>query len=212
MNKETIFKVGQKVYDQLFFPDIEGVVTSTNFIPEKSFFEKENGYEGFEEGYKHPYPIEVDFKREQALYRNDGSGFIDFPTLSTKPYNVELTGFEQKESAPTFKEVLEKCEKVYPPNIRRDVEYKEIYPSKELSDAAEAIRRLLFLRDYYNEGWLPDYSAKSGWKFCIVNYADKFIKDTTFSVCRVMIFKTEEIRDKFLEDQKELLEIAKPLL
>ena len=90
---KTVFKVGMKVYDQLMFPDVEGVVTSTNFIPEKSFFDKE---EDFEEDYEHPYPIEVDFKGEQALYKNDGSGFMNSPTLSTKPYTVELQGFEQK--------------------------------------------------------------------------------------------------------------------
>ena len=38
---KTVFKKGQKVYDQMFFPDVEGVVTSTNFIPKKSFFDKE---------------------------------------------------------------------------------------------------------------------------------------------------------------------------
>lgn len=211
MNKETIFKVGQKVYDQMFFPNVEGIITDTNFIPEKSFSEKENGYEGFEEGYEHPYTIEVDFKGEQALYRNDGSGFMDFPTLSTKPYKVELQGFEQKEYAPTYEEVLKKCEKVYPPNIRRDIEYKEIYPSKELSDATEALRKLMFLRDYYNDGWQPNWKDES-LKYIIRNVLDYLSTNHSKYGSYVMAFKSKEIMNKFLEDQKELLEIAKPLL
>lgn len=206
---KTVFKVGVKVYDQLFFPDKEGVVTSTNFIPEKSFFDKEKD---FEEDYEHPYPIEVDFKGQQALYKNDGSGLMDFPTLSTKPYEIEFQGFEQKASVTTFEEVLKNCKKVYPPNIHRDVEYKEIYPSKELSDAAEALRRLLFFRDYYNEDWKPNWNNDRVTKWTIECSRNNLIVTNDITFSKILCFKTEQLADKFLEEQRELLEIAKPLL
>ena len=202
---KTVFKVGMKVYDQLMFPDVEGVVTSTNFIPEKSFFDKE---EDFEEDYEHPYPIEVDFKGEQALYKNDGSGFMDFPTLSTKPYKIEFQGFEQKSPTPTYEEALKeahrKYEYYYLPN---DLEA----PSKELADAAVALLKLLFLRDYYNDGWKPNWKD-NGDKHCIILYKGEFTTIGYSFTFEVLHFKTKEIRDKFLEEQKELLEIAKPLL
>nr|DAU48789.1 MAG TPA: hypothetical protein [Caudoviricetes sp.] len=209
---KTVFKEGMKVYDQLMFPDVEGVVTSTNFIPEKSFFDKEKD---FEEDYEHPYPIEVDFKGEQALYKNDGSGFMDFPTLSTKPYEIEFQGFEQKAPAPTFEEAWEETDRIYEPKSEYDKEEFGGYPSQELANAAEALRRLLFLRDYYNDGWQPNKKDKEQRGVSVTLDCDN-----NFMVWGILketepykfIFKDDETAYKFLEEQKELLEIAKPLL
>ena len=202
---KTVFKKGMKVYDQLMFPDVEGVVTSTNFIPEKSFFDKE---EDFEEDYEHPYPIEVDFKGEQALYKNDGSGFMDFPTLSTKPYKIEFQGFEQKAPAPTYEEVIKearsKGDYYYLPDCLEA-------PSEELVDATIALLKLLFLRDYYNEGWV--YLENSHSAYIIHTSVENELECSYANgINKVMAFKTIEIRNRFFEEQKELLEIAKPLL
>ena len=41
---------------------------------------------------------------------------------------------------------------------------------------------------------------------------DKIERERNYSYRRVLAFKTSEIRYKFFEEQKELLEIAKPLL
>ena len=204
---KTIFKVGMKVYDQLMFPDVEGVVTSTNFIPEKSFFDKE---EDFEEDYEHPYPIEVDFKGEQALYKNDGSGFMYFPTLSTKPYEVEFKGFEQKALVPTFEEVIKearsKGDYYYLPDSLE-------VPSEELCDAVEALLELIFLRDYYNEGWQPDWDDDTVKHTIETCCNDEFvIEPSSTNYPRVLSFKSKKIRNRFFEEQKELLEIARPLL
>jgi len=199
---KTVFKVGMKVYDQLMFPDVEGVVTSTNFIPEKSFFDKE---EDFEEDYEHPYPIEVDFKGEQALYKNDGSGFMDFPTLSTKPYKVELVDFEQKAPTPTYEEVVRDKNYIYlPENL--------VAPNKELAEAAKALLKLLFLRDYYNEGWQPNWKKEREMKYVIYNDSNKLAIIQSYTMSFILAFKEGNIRSKFLEEQRELLEIAKPLL
>lgn len=204
---KTVFKKGMKVYDQLIFPDKEGIVLTTNYIPEK-FFDEDD----FDENYVHPYPIEVEFGSETMLYTSDGdSGMCGLKTLSTKPYKVELQGFEQKAPVPTFEEAWEESEKIYEPKSEYDKEEYGGYPTQELADAAEALRRLLFLRDYYNEGWQPDWT-KATVKYCIEVYWENLsIIDFQFKL-KPIAFKTREIRDKFLEEQKELLEIAKPLL
>ena len=209
---KTMFKVGMKVYDQLFFPDIEGVVTSTNFIPKKSFFDEE---EDSDEDYIHPYPVEVDFKGEQALYKNDGSGFMDFPTLSTNPYKVELQGFEQKAPVPTYEDAVNWIEnnKSYKPAYVEVNEKEKVFLSKTYFYAFEALRKLIILRDFYNEGWQPDWeSSEVIWKHSIVCYEGKICKDLSYKISRILTFRTKEIRDKFFEEQKELLETAKPLL
>ena len=200
---ETVFKVGMKVYDQLIFPDKEGIVLTTNYIPEK-FFDEDD----FDENYVHPYPIEVEFGSETMLYTSDGdSGMCGLKTLSTKPYKVEFQGFEQKAPVPYEKAVdwLEKNSK------DRVIYADEAYINEEYERAFEALKKLTILRDYYNEGWQPDWKNEEK-KFSIEIYEGEFDTFESIECQRVFSFKTEEIRDKFLEDQRELLEIAKPLL
>ena len=185
---KTIFKVGMKVYDQVYEPDIKGEILDVNMKLS-------------------PHPITVQFGSCVRYYTAEGCrGKNTIKTLSTSPYTIQ--GFEQKAPAPTVKDALEWLRK----NDGCD-EFDNNYPKKENVFCFEALRKLVILRDYYNEGWHPDWSNKMGeWKFCIVTYENRLNKDTTFSVGRILTFKTEEIRDKFLKEQKELLEIAKPLL
>ena len=192
---KTIFKVGMKVYDQINFPDMEGRV--------------------YEVDLDSLYPISVSFGAQgyEGFYSLEGKERNSFiPTLSTKPYEVELKGFEQKGCIPTFEEAWNNShnskEIFYSSNCDKVCSG---YPTQELADASEALRRLLFLRDYYNEEWQPDWKDEEK-KFSIEIYEGEFDTFESVECQRVFSFKTEEIRDKFLEDQRELLEIAKPLL
>lgn len=193
---KTVFKKGMKVYDSVSFPDSEGKVVDVE--------ERIDCVRVIVQFDCLDYEIPYTEQGIRASTRKEST-----PTLSTKPYTLQ--GFEQKAPAPTFEEVLVNCDKKYPPNIRADVDYKEIYPTKELSEAAEALRRLLFLRDYYNDGWQPDWEDGEE-KFSIQVCEGEFHTFESIECQRVFSFKTEEIRDKFLEEQRELLEIAKPLL
>lgn len=189
----TAFKEGMRVYDQLNFPDIEGEVSDIN--------SKE--YKGF--------PIKVWFSNTCTYYTEDGREELDtIPSLSTKPYTVELKGFEQKVLVPDSEEALDWLDNNK--NYKTVFEDERTYISKEICDASEALRKLIILREYYNEGWQPIWDDRSSLKFCIITHTNKLDKDTSFKISRVMTFKTEEIRDEFFEEQRELLEIAKPLL
>ena len=209
MLMKTIFKKGMKVYDQLIFPDKEGIVLTTNYIPEK-FFDEDD----FDENYVHPYPIEVEFGSEIMLYTSDGdSGMCGVKTLSIKPYRVVFEGFEQKAPAPTFEEAWNNShnskEIFYSSNCDKVCSG---YPTQELADASEALRRLLFLRDYYNEGWQPNWKKEREMKYVIYNDRNKLATIQSYTMSFILAFKEGNIRSKFLEDQRELLEIAKPLL
>ena len=186
---KTVFKVGMEVYDQIVFPDKQGVIID---IEDKNV-----------------YPVVVKVGKDNLYYRLDGAFNIGtIPTLSTKPYKLEMQGFEQKAPAPTYEEALKeahrKDEYYYLPN---DLEA----PSEELANATVALLKLLFLRDYYNEGWQPDWKDSSD-KCCITLRKGKFTPRIYYFDFEVLHFKSIKIRDKFLEEQKELLEIAKPLL
>ena len=190
---KTVFRKGMKVYDQVNFPDMEGKVEEIEDIDVR-------------------YPIEVSFGSEEytGFYSLNGTERDSFkPTLSTKPYEVEFKGFEQKAPTPTFDDALDWLDNNK--NYQTVFEDERTYSSKKICDAFEALRKLIILRDYYNDGWKPDYKGSES-KFSIIFYEDKLVDNTTINVGRIMTFKTKEIRDKFLEEQRELLEIAKPLL
>jgi len=187
---KTVFKVGMEVYDSVNYPGEKGEVIKT----EKSI----------------PYtsrPIQVKFESNIEDYTLDGriGTFNQIPTLSTSPYTLQ--GFEQKAPAPTYEEIVRGKNYIYlPENL--------VAPNKELADATKALLKLLFLRDYYNEDWKPDWKDDT-WKYVIlakVGIYWEFIVDNKASYYIVLHFKSREIAEKFLKEQKELLEIAKPLL
>jgi len=195
---KTIFKVGMEVYDSVNYPNEKGeVIEVESKIPYT------------------PRPIQVKFQSNIEEYTLDGriGTFNQVPTLSTSPYTFQ--GFEQKASVPTYEEVLKearsKGDYYYLPDSLE-------VPSEELVDATIALLKLLFLRDYYNEGWLPNWSDDSYKEILCFETDFHSKKDFKYRFYasknqpRVLAFKNSEIRAKFLEEQKELLEIAKPLL
>ena len=193
---KTVFKVGMVVYDQLNFPDKEGKVVD--------ICKDERVTSPITVIFKDRYDEEI-----ERYYTLDGRYKTgELTVLSTKPYQIILQGFEQKAPAPTFEEVLKeahhKGDYYYLPDCLE-------VPSEELVDATMALLKLLFLRDYYNEGWQPDWEDEKN-KFCIEVENGEPRLEIWNNRSRVLSFKSHEIAYKFLEEQKELLEIAKPLL
>lgn len=72
--------------------------------------------------------------------------------------------------------------------------------------------KLCQLRDRYNGEWRADWCNKTQLKCCITFYMDEVDTINSYSNRRVLYFKTIELRDKFLENFRDLIEIAKPLL
>lgn len=197
---KTVFRVGMEVYDQVNNPNKKGKVLD---IKEDEFCHKIHSYD---------YPIEVQFEGNKELdyYDLEGCPVWSYnPTLSTSPYTLQ--GFEQKAPAPTYEEALKEAHR------KGDYYYQPYHlevPSKELAEATMALLKLLFLRDYYNEDWQPNWDDSS-LKYIVYIKVDNgcnFIIDYRAKYPRVLHFKSKEIAEKFLKEQKELLEIAKPLL
>lgn len=186
---KTIFKVGMKVYDQIVFPTEEGEVIEIR-------------------NYKN-YPVLVETESGNTYsYTLDGRVSLkQTPTLSISLYTFQ--GFEQKVPAKTYEEAVEWLEK----NSKDRVIYAdEAYINEEYERAFEALKKLVILRDYYNEGWQPDWKSTEELKYYIKKYIDEFLIKNTHIFIYPLFFKSEKIALKFLEEQRELLEIAKPLL
>ena len=193
---KTVFKEGMEVYDQVFFGK-----TPLKIIEVKA-----------------DMSLRVLYGEVVYCYTGDGRFIGDditsnrwrplsqTPTLSTSPYTLQ--GFEQKGAVPTFEEALDWLEK----NSKDRVIYAdEAYINEEYERAFEALRKLVILRDYYNEGWQPDWNDNAT-KYSIEVEVGEIVGRNHHCNARIMSFKTNDVRNKFLEEQRELLEIAKPLL
>lgn len=89
---------------------------------------------------------------------------------------------------------------------------KNVFPTEEEAEACLALAQLCQLRDRYNDGWKPDWEDYEQFKWCIVFFKDNIRVAEYLFIKKMLAFKTEELRDKFLENFRDLIKIAKPLL
>ena len=87
---------------------------------------------------------------------------------------------------------------------------KNIFPTKELAEAALALAQLLQLRDRYNGDNKGFIFGKDN--YCITLYNHNINKYWDRYTQRILAFRTIELRDEFYNNFKDLIEIAKPLL
>lgn len=97
-----------------------------------------------------------------------------------------------------------------PPTKWEDVDEEEII-NMELTKQMQALRKLVRLRDIYNDGWIADWTSDEP-KYVIYVSQNSLTPVCIKSVQSVMCFKTKELRDTFHYYFKYLLDIAKPLL
>lgn len=100
---------------------------------------------------------------------------------------------------------------IYWDSIRTYKGSKGCFRTEEQANAAIALAQLSQLMHVYNEGWEPDWTKNDG-KFVVCYVEDKIITPCYIWYKHFLTFKSREIRDKFLENFRELIEQAKPLL
>lgn len=86
---------------------------------------------------------------------------------------------------------------------------KNTFATKEQAEASIALAQLSQLREVYRNGWKPDWNNKM---FCIEIYNNKIGTDEYLHLNHFLSFKDAETRDLFLENFRDLIEQAKPLL
>lgn len=97
-------------------------------------------------------------------------------------------------------------------SMRTGDSVKNRFPTKEEAEACLALAQLCQLRDRYNGGWKPNWNSMAETKYVIEIFKNNIVKNLYGGKHRILAFKTEELRDKFLENFEDLIEIAKPLL
>lgn len=92
-----------------------------------------------------------------------------------------------------------------------DTSAKNTVPTKELTEAMLALCQLLQLRDSYNDNWVANQNNTTP-KYCIEINHDSLHKEVYSNTQKVLHFKRIELRREFLENFKDLIEIAKSLI
>ena len=75
-----------------------------------------------------------------------------------------------------------------------------------------ALCQLLVCREVYRQGWKPNWKDDNEIKYCIERVENCIAKETYVTMATVLSFQSEEIRDKFLENFRDLIEEAKELI
>lgn len=157
--------------------------------------------------------------------------------METKEMKIQVPeGYEIDREKSTFKKIVfKKIEKKLPKSWKEfgevqgwfvgelsDIDYSEghstdyrdknIFPTKEEAEACLALAQLCQLRDRYNDGWKPDWNITSETKYVIEVSKNTIVKNFYGNRHKILSFKTEELRDKFLVNFRYLIETAKPLL
>ena len=147
--------------------------------------------------------IEISLETAQRWYEQGG----EQTDIALGAFTLEELGVKLPS---TFDEYLERCAKW---GIKLDAEdYTDRNPQ------IEALKKLILLRDFYNNGWKPDWSKIIEKKYCIKS--DYTTDNNVFSVgvelaFRPLTFLTFGCREyafEFLVNFRELIEQAGDLI
>lgn len=72
-------------------------------------------------------------------------------------------------------------------------------------ESVQALSRLLLLRDYYNDGWTPDYKSGSTYRAIVWDAETENVRLTTTPFPHILTFECPEIASKFLEKHREAI-------
>lgn len=158
--------------------------------------------------------------------------------METKSFKINIPeGFEIDKEKSTFEEVIfkpipkkelpksweeledidgfyvENCSAIEPFAVLGKVDKvdRNIFPTREEAEASVALAQLCQLRDVYNEGWKPDWGDGTS-KHCIICNENNFRTITYATYIHFLSFKKQEVAKQFIENFRDLLEKAKPLL
>ena len=105
------------------------------------------------------------------------------------------------------------CSKVLPMwSFHRDEDDKNVFVTKEQAEASIALAQLSQLIKVYNSGWEADWKIYAQDKFTIHFHLEEITKATAGNTHRFLAFKDAKTRDLFLENFRDLILTAKPLL
>ena len=89
---------------------------------------------------------------------------------------------------------------------------KNVFATKEQAEASLALAQLSQLLPYYRDGWEPDWNDDLSAKWCVLLRQNVFIVDYAYAINTFLSFPTEKLAKDFLDNFRDLIEQAKPLM
>ena len=117
-----------------------------------------------------------------------------------------------KKKKPKYPKIYEECCEVL--QMPKDESYIDIDVPLSYNKVLKAFTQLLICRDAYWKiagNWKPNFNDETI-KFIITNYRGVVYTTTVSNYNRILVFPTEEMRDAFYGNFKELIEECKELL
>ena len=90
--------------------------------------------------------------------------------------------------------------------------WRNVLPSKELTEAFLAMMQLMSLRQAWIGDWKPDWNDETRVKWNIICLQNQVCLQGACATSRVLSFPTKEMAGDFMDCFRVLLEIAKPLI
>ena len=94
---------------------------------------------------------------------------------------------------------------------RNPIEHKRLLPSEEVAKQFVALMQLYRLRDYYRQGWVPDWEDDSC-KYRIIRKDKQYDIAFYFNTPCFLSFPTHKLARKFLTNFRDLIEQAGDLI
>lgn len=91
------------------------------------------------------------------------------------------------------------------------VSNRNFFATKEQAEASIALAQLSQLREVYRNGWVPDWGDDKS-KYVITLRNGEIIDDSNIRYDKFLSFQDRETRDLFLENFRDLIEKAIPLM
>lgn len=95
---------------------------------------------------------------------------------------------------------------------RHPVADRNLLSSRKSAEAHLALMQLERLRDCYRNGWIPNWKDDETAKYVILANYDELDKGIKYHVNFFLAFQTKELRDKFFDNFRDLIEIVKDLI
>lgn len=87
-----------------------------------------------------------------------------------------------------------------------------LFKTKEQANASLALAQLSQLRDVYRDGWEPDWATRFTEKYCIYFQSGKLVIFESYFNEFFLSFQDRKTAELFLENFRDLIEQAKPLM
>ena len=149
---------------------------------------------------------------KKAVWKDDKIVFEDIKPKLPKTWIEFCRTYKSKgnEAFINVNSEIHKCYSIENPNFDRNV-----LPSKQAAEQHLALMQLHQLRDFYRQGWVPDWNDcynKYGIKWDFLSLREKPIVVWCSHDPRFLSFPTYEIAEEFLTNFRDLIEQAGDLI